>query len=453
MKPASLNGKLTVSLLASVLILSMASINPAWGNPAEISHLQKAKNLSKAGQWNKAVKEFNQALAEEPENGYAHAGLGVALSMLGRHKDALLAYEEAIQFGYDHPMFRYNRGISFARLHLLEEAEKEFKTALKMNPRLGRAKFDLGVVYKLQGRNEEALKQVDKLYKRHTKNTLAKKLFDMTPPLYKGMSVDHGGSLTGRVKFTGPKSPARVFQLINMPNIEFCSRMSDGKGHRLVHDFKVSETGGLKDTIIAISGIKRGKPFPPSIYSLKIRLCHAKDYVIGIRNGVDFLIENMDPIKHELATYEINGPEVFQTSNKSVIAHSSQVRSTFSRSDTQELLIRCNLHPFLQTQAYIVDNPYFAVTDEEGRFSIKDIPPGTYEVTAWHPFIPTQKGKVTITADGETKLDFTFNSKDANPRPMSHTLNRNLFTVIYDRFENFYGGKRVDDPIEILQKY
>ena len=453
MNSFSLNGKLTVSLLASVLMLSMVSINPAWGNPAEISHLQKAKNLNKAGQWEKAVKEFGQALSEDPENGYAHAGQGVALSMLGRHKDALLAYEEAIQFGYDHPMFRYNRGISFARLNLLDEAEKEFKTALKMNPRLGRAKFDLGVVYSLQGRTEEALKQVDKLYKRHTKNTLAKKLFNMIPPLYKSMTVDHGGTLTGQVKFKGPKKPARIFQLVNMPNIEYCSRMSDGKGHRLVHDFKVSATGGLQDTLIAISGIKRGKPFAPSMYAVKIRLCHPKDYIIGIRNGVDFLIENMDPVKHEIATYEINGPEVFQTSNKALLAHSSQVRSTFSRSDTQEILMRCNLHPFLQTQAYIVDNPYFAVTDAEGRFSIKDIPPGTYAITAWHPFIPRQKGQITITADGETKIEFTFDSKDANPRPMSRTLNRNLFTVIYDRNEKFYGGKRVDDPIEVLQKY
>ena len=177
---------------------------------------------------------------------------------------------------------------------------------------------------------------------------MAKKLFDMTPPIYKSVTVDHGGTLTGQVKLNGAKIPVRLFQLINMSNIEFCSRISDGEGHRLVQDFKISKTGGLNDTVIAISGIKKGKPFFPKMFSLKIRLCHTKAYVIGIRNGVDFLIENMDPIKHEIATYEINGSQVYQTSNKTVIAHSSQVRTTFSHPDTQQFLVRCNLHPFLQ---------------------------------------------------------------------------------------------------------
>lgn len=436
----------------TIVFFILVCFVPAWGEPTVAQHLQNAKTFNLADKWEEAANEYQGVLAKEPEHGFANAGLGVALANLNQHKEALLSYDRALKFGYDHAMFRHNRGISFASLNLLEEAEQEFLTALEMNSRLARAKYDLGIIYKLQGRMEEARKLVNKLYKKHTKNTLAKKLFEALPPAYKTMSVDNGGSLTGRATFAGDKLSPRIFQLINMPNIEFCSRMSDGKGNRLVRDFKASASGGLKDTVITISGIKKGKPFPMGMYSFKVRLCHAKDYVIGIRNGVNFIIENKDPIKHEIATYEINGPSVFQTSNKSVLPNSSQVRSTFSRSTTRKFLIRCNLHPFLQTQALIVDNPYFAVTDAKGRFTIQDIPPGTYEVAAWHPYIPVQKGTITIKPGQETMLDFEFNARDANERPLARTLKRNLFTVIYDRFEGFYGGKRVDDPIEILQK-
>lgn len=437
---------------AVVFTLTLVLLNPAWGGGAN-PHLQKAKAHSLAGQWAEAIQDFRKELAENPDNGFAHAGLGVAFSGINRHKEALLAYDKALKLGYDNGMFRYNRGYSFARLNLLEEAETEFLAALEMDSRNARAKYDIGIIYMRQGRMDEARAQVAKLYKKHRKNKLSKKLFNALPPKYKTMSVDNGGSLTGRVTLSGGKLPPRIFQLINAPNIEFCSRMSDGKGHRLVHDFKTDEDTGLESTIVAILGVKKGKPFPMGMYSLKVRLCHAKDYVIGISNGVDFLIENMDPVKHEIATYEIDGSAVYQKSNKSVLSNSSQVRSTFSHPNTKEFLLRCNLHPFLQTQALIVENPYFAVTDAKGQFSIEKIPPGTYDIIAWHPYIPTQKKRVTITAGQKTEAGFEFNSKDANPRPLSHTLERNLFTVVYDRHENFYGGKRVDDPIEILQKY
>ncbi|NIQ02831.1 MAG: hypothetical protein GWM98_22810, partial [Nitrospinaceae bacterium] len=89
---------------------------------------------------------------------------------------------------------------------------------------------------------------------------------------------------------------------------------------------------------------------------------------------------------------------VRQTSNRAVVAKSSQVRNAFVRKDVDEFIIKCNLHPFLQTRGYMVSNPYYAITDEEGNFVIPDIPPGTYEVVAWHPFIPTQKGEITIRA-------------------------------------------------------
>lgn len=444
-------GKLKVWGFAVVFSLPLVSLNPAWGGSAN-PHLQKAKAHSLAGQWAESIQEFQKELAENPDNGFAHAGLGVALSGINRHKEAMLEYDKALKLGYDNGMFRYNRGYSFARLNLLEEAETEFLAALKMDSRIARAKYDLGIIYMLQGRMDEARAQVAKLYKKHRKNKLAKKLFNALPPKYKTMSVDNGGSLTGRVTLSGDKPPPRIFQMINTPNIEFCSRMSDGKGHRLVHDFQIDEDKGLESAIVAILGIKKGKPFPMGMYSLKVRLCHAKDYAIGISNGVDFLIENMDPVKHEIATYEIDGPAVYQKSNKSVLPNSSQVRSTFAHPDTKEFLLRCNLHPFLQTQALIVENPYFVVTDSKGQFSIENIPPGTYEVIAWHPYIPTQKKRIAIKAGQETKTGFEFNAKDATPRPLSHTLERNLFTVIYDRHEKFYGGKRVDDPIEVLQK-
>ncbi|GJL80196.1 MAG: hypothetical protein NPINA01_31850 [Nitrospinaceae bacterium] len=415
-------------------------------------HYQKGIRYSQVKNWQDAAVEFQSAIAMDPKHALAHANLGVAYSQTGKHKDALLKFDEALRLGYDHAFLRYNRGSSFARLRLLEEAETEFERALQMDSRMSKARYDLGIVYIMQNRPEKAREQVNYLYSKNQK--LAKKLFDQVPPDYKVASINDGGTLSGRVTLTGPTPRARSFHLIHAPNIEFCSRISDGRGHRILKDFTVSANSGLKDTVIAILGVKKGKPFSTEMQRFNIDRCHSDQYVIGVRNGENILLENKDPIRHEIATYEINSASyVKQKSNKAVVKHSSHVRSAFVGQDTDEFLIKCNLHPFLQTRGVMVDNPYYAISDADGNFTLKDIPSGTYEVLAWHPFIPTQKGTVTIQADGVAQLDFEFKSEDVRRKLYHDDLDGYRFQPWFDTFEKFYGGPRVDDPVEILQKF
>ncbi|MEE8259742.1 MAG: tetratricopeptide repeat protein [Nitrospinaceae bacterium] len=413
--------------------------------------LHKAQVLSQQGDWDGAIREFEKALREKPDDSAAQANLGVALSRVNRHREALLAFQKALEMGYDNANFRYFRGLSLAKLNFLEDAAQEIETALQKDSRMVHADYDLGLIYHQLDRDEKARQQVDKLYKRNYK--LAKQLHDQIPLDYKITSVDQGGTLTGRVNLIGLVPKARAFHLIHAPNIEFCSRMSDGKGHRILYDFTVSKKGGLMDTIIAIQGVKKGKPFPRKMQTLQLKRCHANKYVIGIKNGEDILIENTDPIKHEIATYEIYGAHRNQTTNKSVLPANSQVRSAFIKPGAPEFILKCNLHPFLQTRGYIINNPYFAVSDAEGSFHIKSIPPGTYEVTAWHPFVPVQRGTVTIEAGKTAQVNFSFKGEDARRKLYHDDTEGYRFNTWFDSKETFYGDIRKDDPVEVLQEF
>ena len=415
-------------------------------------HYQKGVRLSQAKDWQSAAGEFQNAIRLNPQHALAHANLGVALSQTGKHKDALLEFEEALRQGYDHAFLRYNRGVSFTRLGLLEEAEAEFELALEKDSRMSKARYDLGIVYILQNRHDKAREQVNYLYIKNQK--LAKKLFERLPGEYKVAEVNDGGTLTGRVTLTGPVPRARSFHLIHAPNIEFCGRISDGKGHRILKDFTVSENSGLKDTVISIQGIKKGKPLPTKMQVFNIDRCHSDQYVIGVRNGENILIENKDPIRHEIATYEINSVSyVKQKSNKAIIRESSQIRPVFVSHEADEFLIKCNLHPFLQTRGFMVDNPYYAISDEEGNFTLEDVPPGTYDVLAWHPFIPTLKGTVTIAEGKVALINFEFNEADQRRKLYHDDIEGYRFNSWYDSKEKFYGGPRLDDPVEVLQKF
>jgi len=449
--------KLTLKALWLLLAVLMTGAFSALPSEARepldaMGHYQKGLRLSQIKDWEDAAGEFQKSIDLNPKYALAHANLGVALSQTGKHKEALLEFEEALRQGYDHAFLRYNRGVSFTRLGLLEEAEAEFQLALKKDSRMSKASYDLGILYLLQDRHDQAREQVNHLYGKNEK--LSKKLFDQIPGEYKVAEVNDGGFLSGRVTLTGPVPRARSFHLIHAPNIEFCARISDGKGHRILRDFTVSENSGLKDTVIAIQGIKKGKPLPTKMQVFNIDRCHSDQYVIGVRNGENILVENKDPIRHEIVTYEINEASyVTQKSNKAIIKQSSQIRSAYVGKDADEFLIKCNLHPFLQTRGFMVDNPYYAISDEDGNFSLKDIPPGTYDVLAWHPFIPTRKGTVTIEEGKMSKIDFVFDAADQRRKLYQDDIEGYRFNTWYDSKEKFYGGPRVDDPVEVLQKF
>jgi hypothetical protein len=181
--------------------------------------------------------------------------------------------------------------------------------------------------------------------------------------------------------------------------------------------------------------------------------CHTPKYVIGARNGETLLLENTDPIRHEIVAYEFTDGGVNQRSHRPVDANTSQTRDIFVKSKTENFLIKCNLHPFLQSRGIIVENPYYAITDEEGNFSIKDVPPGTYKVVAWHPFIPNQIRTITIEPENQSTLNFKFNGTNVQRTIYNDNRQGYRFAPVYDSKENFYGGSRIDDPIEILQEY
>jgi hypothetical protein len=69
------------------------------------------------------------------------------------------------------------------------------------------------------------------------------------------------------------------------------------------------------------------------------------------------------------------------------------------------------MHPYMQNWGYAIDNPYYAVTDQEGSFVIGDLPAGTYHIKAWHPVLGIQEREVTVQLKGTVTLDLQFESK------------------------------------------
>jgi Carboxypeptidase regulatory-like domain len=71
-------------------------------------------------------------------------------------------------------------------------------------------------------------------------------------------------------------------------------------------------------------------------------------------------------------------------------------------------VMQCGFHAYMESWALVEDHPYYAITDEQGRFSLTDIPPGAYRVVVWHPYLHEAVSReVTIQSKASTSLAVT----------------------------------------------
>ncbi|MBI3810741.1 MAG: carboxypeptidase regulatory-like domain-containing protein [Nitrospirae bacterium] len=226
---------------------------------------------------------------------------------------------------------------------------------------------------------------------------------------YEEKTVTDGGTITGKVIFKGPVPPPRPFGLIVYPDMEVCERNSDGKGHRLLQDFTVSKDGGFQDVVVVVEEVGQGKPFPLSGPTIAIKDCSFSPFMSVIRDRQSMTFQNRDGVIHDIQTYAIEetkrGDRIF---DRAALPDSTLTQEVRVPKGQKIVWTQCGKHSFMQTWFYAVDNPYYAITSEAGGFSIRDLPPGRYRVTAWHPFMKLREQTIEISAHSQTVVNFEF---------------------------------------------
>lgn len=269
-----------------------------------------------------------------------------------------------------------------------------------------------------------------------------------TAVAYEEIAVRNGGSITGKVVLTGSVPEPRVFPLVLYPFGPFCKKISDGKGHIVLEEFIVGAGGGLADAVVAVQRVDKGKPFPPILSDFVVVDCmfHPAD----VPDSEQFAVNERGKLRHEHPLVSvIRNPQPISVINKDPIIHNSQVFqsergnivlnfpipvSTETRGGVIHLQpgkriaqMICGMHEFMQSWSFAVDNPYYAKTRKDGEFAIRDIPPGTYRVVAWHPHLAPIEQEVTVEPNGAATLTFEFDG-DRVVRPL------------YERQEKFRVG-------------
>ncbi len=83
-----------------------------------------------------------------------------------------------------------------------------------------------------------------------------------------------------------------------------------------------------------------------------------------------------------------------------------QIRTYTFKQPNCTAVILCNVHPEMEAYVVVVETPYFAVTDKEGNYEIKDVPAGKYTLKIWHEKLKGEAASVEVPAKGETTVNF-----------------------------------------------
>ena len=182
------------------------------------------------------------------------------------------------------------------------------------------------------------------------------------------------GSLTGTILFDGPKPNLAPLVAKGMSRVDstVCGAAESIPDESLL----VGESGGIANVFVYLAKTPKGMKFdPPETQPfLDQNACIFKPHALVVWAGIDFELKNSDKVAHNIDAK----PAANSSFNDGMKSGASVVRS-FRNTEALPFQSTCAIHPWMRFFTLVVDHPYVAVTDAEGKFEISNLPPGTHK--------------------------------------------------------------------------
>ena len=237
---------------------------------------------------------------------------------------------------------------------------------------------------------------------------------------YQEIEVKNGGTIQGKAILTGKMPFPRVYHLVLFPNIDMCAEIeTDDEMNRVLDDFKISEDGGLKDVVIALTHVEAGKPFNKKPILIDSEDCKFSPDVNVVKQGEAFEVNNLDAVMHNSQVYQAERGKIIQ--NLPIPPESTTEGKVIFQKKYKIFQMICGMHEFMQTWGYRIQNPYYFITKLGGEFKLENIPPGDYELNAWHYLMKPQTQRIHVAKNGSIDVKFEFDG-DKVTRPLYETI-------------------------------
>lgn len=207
---------------------------------------------------------------------------------------------------------------------------------------------------------------------------------------YDAGAVSDGGSISGTITFAGDAPEVKPVEVTK--DTKVCAQTQ-----KYDESLVVGENKGIKNAVVSISNISNGKDFGEAMV-LDQKECVYTPHIVLTPAGSELEILNNDGILHNIHTYSEANPAFNQAQPK----FKKKLKKKFDQPEV--VRVECDAHGWMKGWIVVMDHPYYAVTDGEGKFSLSDVPAGEYEVKIWHETLGETMQKVTVEAGGAASL-------------------------------------------------
>lgn len=165
-----------------------------------------------------------------------------------------------------------------------------------------------------------------------------------------------------------------------------------------------AKDGKLGNVFVYVkSGLTGSYPAPAEKKELDQVGCQYTPRVQGLQVGQAMTIKNTDATLHNVHALAKSNQEFNQAQPQGL----PPFEKTFDKAELP-VHVKCDVHPWMNAYIAVVDNPFYAVSGEDGAFSIEKLPPGTYTLEAWHEKLGTKTQEVTIAPNQTVDVTFAF---------------------------------------------
>lgn len=210
-------------------------------------------------------------------------------------------------------------------------------------------------------------------------------------------AAQSSSGIVGKVLFAGTP-PKRV--PLDMSGDAVCA----GKHSEpvLAPDGIVNGNGTLPNVFLYLENVPGNFPAPPPA-ELDQTGCMYQPHVFGVMVGQELRIVSNDPTTHNVHFMS----NLNKSWNQTQEPGAPPLVRKFMRPEIM-IMVHCNHHPWMSAYAAITTNPFFAVTGDDGTFTIKGLPPGRYTLHAWTATFGSQQQEVIVRPGETTTTNFTF---------------------------------------------
>lgn len=207
-------------------------------------------------------------------------------------------------------------------------------------------------------------------------------------------------TVTGMVKVQGTVTKGRPYNMSAEPG---CAKKHSGPVANL--EVVTGDGNALANVVVYVKEGLGDRAFPAATESVTLDQngCLYTPRVLAVQANQNIEIRNSDPATHNIHPTPANNREW----NESQPQGSAPLIKSFAREELA-IPVKCNVHPWMKSYIAVFKHPYFNVTGKPGKFEIKNLPPGSYTLEAWHEKLGTSTAQVTVGAKESKSVDFVF---------------------------------------------